>query len=355
LTSPSSLELDSLTPLGWDQALAEAYATLGPELGRPARVARVDRGRCTVLGPEPARAETAHHLISTGDWVVVGTGQVPGDDEQVAAVLPRRTAFVRDRSGTEAVAQVIAANIDRVLLVCGLDVEPSSARLERYLAMAWQSGAVPVVVLAKSDTRAPSELAEALQWAKNIAIGVDVRAVSAISGAGVEELAAAHLAPGRTVALLGPSGVGKSSLVNALAARELMSTGATRRDGKGRHTTTHGQLMVVADRGVLLDTPGMRGLGLWDAAEGLAQTFGDLEELTSNCRFSDCQHGNEPGCAVVAAISEGSLEPERLANWRKLQRELRSQAARQGEQLLRQEAQRRWKALSRESRRHPRE
>ncbi|MGC2191123.1 MAG: ribosome small subunit-dependent GTPase A [Candidatus Dormiibacterota bacterium] len=354
MTVSPSVEFHSLIPLGWDRSLEEAFLDLGPGLGRPARVSRVDRGRCTVLGPEPSRADSAHQLIATGDWVVVGPGQQAGDHLQVAAVLPRRTAFVRDRSGAETGAQVIAANVDRVLLLCGLDLDQSSGRLERYLALAWQSGAVPVVVLTKSDTSGESELAEALQWARSIALDVDVRAVSAITGNGLPELAEEHLAPGRTVALLGPSGVGKSSLVNALAGRELMPTGDTRRDGKGRHTTTHGQLLVLPDRGVLLDTPGMRGLGLWDAAEGLVQTFVDLEELADRCRFSDCHHGNEPGCAVMAAISEGSLKPERLESWRKLQRELKSLAARQGDLLLRQEAQRHWKALSREARRHPR-
>lgn len=354
MTPTTLLEFDPLTPLGWDRALEEAFLELGPGRGRPARVSRTDRGRCTALGPEPSRVESRGQLIATGDWVVVGHGEQPGDRERIAAVLPRRTAFVRDRSGGETAAQVVAANVDRVFLVCGLDQAPSSARLERYLALAWQSGAVPIVVLAKSDTRSASELAGALEWARSIAIGVDVRVVSAVTGQGLEELANNHLAPGRTVALLGPSGAGKSSLVNALAGHELMPTGETRRDGKGRHTTTHGQLLVVPGWGVLLDTPGMRGLGLWDATDGLAHTFADLEKLANGCRFSDCQHGSEPGCAVNAAISDGTLDPVRLESWRKLQRELKSLAVRQGDQLLRQEAQRRKKALSRDALRHPR-
>lgn len=346
-------QFETLTPLGWDQALEEAYLGLGSAPGRPARVSRVDRGRCTVLGPGSARAATLHQSIATGDWVVVAPGPLSGDLEQIVAVLPRRTAFVRDRTGAETVAQVIAANVDRVLLLCGLDADRSPARLERYLAVAWQSGAVPVVVLTKSDTIGRRELAEAMLWAQALAIGVDVRAVSATSGEGIAELASAHLAPGRTVALLGPSGVGKSSLVNTLAGQDLMPTGDTRRDGKGRHTTTHGQLLVVPELGVLLDTPGMRGLGLWDASEGLAQTFADLELLANQCRFADCHHGTEPGCAVMAAINEGRLERDRLESWRKLERELRSLAARQGDRQLRQEAQRRWKAISRDARRHP--
>jgi ribosome biogenesis GTPase len=286
--------------------------------------------------------------------VAVGPGASPADEEVVLAVLPRRTAFVRDKTGADTAAQVIAANVDRVFLLIGLDVELNSARLERYLALAWQSGAEPVVVLTKSDTRAEAEVKEAVGWAEGLALGVTVCVVSAATGAGVEQLSSGQLAAGRTVAVLGPSGVGKSSLVNALAGRELMATGETRRDGKGRHTTTHGQLLVLPGWGVLLDTPGMRGLGMWNATEGLAQTFSDLEELANSCRFSDCQHSGEPGCAVALAIVEGRLDPERLASQRKLQRELDSLAIRQGDLVLRQEAQRRWRALSRDARRRPR-
>lgn len=285
---------------------------------------------------------------------MIRPGPTPSDRELVAMVLPRRTAFVRERSGAETAAQVIAANVDRVFLVCGLDMELKASRLERYLALAWQSGAVPVVVLAKADVCSEGVVASAISWAQGIAPGVDVRAISASTGEGLDQLASAHLGDGRTVAMLGPSGVGKSSLVNALAGTQVMPTRTTRRDGKGRHTTTHGQLLVVPGRGVLLDTPGLRGLGLWDAADGLSHTFDEIELLAGECRFSDCGHGSEPGCAVLAALAAGSLTEERFRSWRKLQRELRSLAGRQGDLQLRQEAQRRWKALSREARRHPR-
>lgn len=351
MTASPEFDFDSLIPLGWDRALEDAYAALAPGLGRPARISRVDRGRCTVLGPDSARAETLHQAVAAGDWIVAGPGPLPGDNEQIVAVLPRRTAFIRERAGAATGAQVIAANVDRVFLLCGLDMDQRSARLERYLTLAWQSGATPVVVLTKSDTLGTGELAGAIEQAQEIAVGVDVRAVSARTGDGLADLAAAHLAPGRTVALLGPSGVGKSSLVNALAGRELMPIGETRRDGKGRHTTSHGELLLLPQKGVLLDTPGMRSLGLWDAGDGLAQTFMELEELAANCRFSDCRHDSEPGCAVRGAIADGSLEPVRLENWRKLERELKSLAIRQGDLQQRQEAQRRWKAISREARR----
>jgi ribosome biogenesis GTPase / thiamine phosphate phosphatase len=322
--------------------------------GRPARVSRVDRRLCTVLEPSPSRAESLHHQVATGDWVVIQPGAFPSDRPHVAAVLPRRSAFVRDRSGPETAEQVIAANVDRVFLICGLDVDLNSARLERYLTLAWQSGATPVVLLAKADLCSEAVVASAISWARGIAPGVDVRAISPATGVGIEELAADHLGEGRTAAMLGPSGVGKSSLVNALAGHHLMTTGATRRDGKGRHTTTHGQLLVVPGRGVLLDTPGLRGLGLWNAAEGLSQAFDDIELMTRTCRFSDCGHASEPSCGVQEALADGRLSEERYLSWRKLQRELTSLAARQGDLKVRQETQRRWKALSREARRHPR-
>jgi ribosome biogenesis GTPase / thiamine phosphate phosphatase len=354
LTASASDRFDSLGPLGWDGALEEAFTANAGVDGRPARVSRVDRRLCTVLGPGVSRAESLGYQVATGDWVVVRPGPAPSDRDLVAAVLPRRTAFVRDRSGPETAAQVIAANVDRALLICGLDVDLNAARLERYLTLAWQSGATPVVLLAKRDLCSPEVTASGISWARGIAPGVDVRAISSATGEGVQELAEAHLVEGRTVAMLGPSGVGKSSLVNALAGNQLMPTGATRRDGKGRHTTTHGELLVVRGLGVLLDTPGLRGLGLWDAAEGLSLAFEDIEELAGTCRFSDCGHAAEPGCGVQQALADGRLGEERYRSWRKLQRELKSLAARQGDLKLRQEAQRRWKAISRESRRHPR-
>lgn len=344
--TPSSFEL--LTPLGWGPDLEEAFAALADGEGRPGRVSRVDRGLCTVLLPEPVRASTSQRSVATGDWVVLGSAALPADQLVIRTVLPRRSSFTRQQAGAETASQVIAANVDRVLLLNGLDLTLSPARIERYLALAWQSGALPVLVLTKADCCNEEALGEALARARGVAIGVEVLAVSAVTGRGLDLLTQTHLAPGRTVALLGPSGVGKSSLVNALAGRELMPTGATRRDGKGRHTTTQGQLLSIPQLGVLLDTPGMRGLGLWDAAEGLSRTFDDVEELAASCRFSNCGHGNEPGCAVVRAIESGQLPAARLERWRKLERELRLAAARQGDQQIRQESQRHWKAINKE-------
>jgi ribosome biogenesis GTPase / thiamine phosphate phosphatase len=206
-----------------------------------------------------------------------------------------------------------------------------------------------VVVLTKADCCREDDTAERAAQTRSVAIGVDVHTVSALTGVGIDGLAR-HLARGRTVALLGPSGAGKSTLVNRLVGAELMPTADVRGDGKGRHTTTHRELVVVPGRGLLLDTPGMRGLALWDADEGLSRTFADVEALIGTCQFSDCSHQSEPGCAVRAAVAEGSLAESRLTSWRKLQRELRSVAARQGDRAARENNLRRYKAIAKASR-----
>jgi ribosome biogenesis GTPase len=348
----------SLADLGWDDgwaALLSAAAHAAEDFPfMPARVARADRGASTVLGPEPVRVANGRHLVATGDWVVVGPGPLPDDLPTVLDILPRRSEFVRERPGRETAAQVVAANVDAVLLVSGLDTAVNTRRIERYLTLGWQSGAVPVVVLTKTDCRTEDEVAEAVESVRSVALGVEIHAVSAADGTGVDGLGAAQLARGRTVALLGPSGSGKSTLVNRLAGADLMATGDTRRDGKGRHTTSHRELVVIPGGGLLLDTPGMRGLGLWDADEGLAKAFSDVDALIGACRFSDCRHMGEPGCAVLAAIDDGSLPESRLASWRKLQREARRLATRQGDRALKDENLRRWKAIAKASRQRDR-
>jgi ribosome biogenesis GTPase / thiamine phosphate phosphatase len=342
----------SCTPadVGWDDHWATAFAGLAPPGAFPARVARADRGACTALAPQPVRVASARHPVATGDWVVVAPGPLPDDPPFVTDILPRRSAFVRERPGGETAAQIVAANVDTLFIVNGLDTGVHTRRIERYLALGWQSGAIPAVVLTKADCCTEDEVTDAVGSVRAVAIGVEVHAVSAADGRGIDGLAMAHLSVGRTVALLGPSGSGKSTLVNRLAAADVMATGETRRDGKGRHTTAHRELVVLPGRGLLLDTPGMRGLGLWDAGDGLAQTFADVEALVGKCRFSDCRHGGEPGCAVLAAVDDGSLAETRLASWRKLQREARALAARQGDRVAREENLRRYKAIAKASR-----
>jgi ribosome biogenesis GTPase len=303
-----------------------------------------------VLTPEPARADANRHRLVVGDWAALAVGRGANEPLHVHAALPRRGAFTRQRAGRTTGEQILAANIDVVFVVGGLDVNLNPRRIERYLTLAWQSGAVPVVVLTKADCCSATEVADELALVRSVAIGADVHAVSGVTGDGVTELAAAHLGSGTTAVLLGPSGVGKSTLVNRLAGADVMATGETRADGKGRHTTTAGQLVVLPGGGVLLDTPGLRGLALWDADEGLAATFADVEEAAGACRFTDCRHDGEPGCAVRFAIEDGQLTESRLAAWRKLQRELRALAARQGDRALRDERLRHWKAIAKANR-----
>jgi ribosome biogenesis GTPase / thiamine phosphate phosphatase len=340
----------SLAELGWDDGWSALISDRFPNKSFPARVARADRGASTALAPEAVRVLNGRHPVATGDWVVVGPGPMADDPAAVIEILPRRSSFVREQPGRETAAQVVAANVDAVLLVCGLDTAINTRRIERYLTLGWQSGAVPVVVLTKTDCLIEDEVAAAVSSVSSVALGVEIHAVSAASGSGVDGLAAAQLARGRTVALLGPSGSGKSTLVNRLAGADVMATGETRRDGKGRHTTSHRELVVVPGRGLLLDTPGLRGLGLWDADDGLARTFSDVDALIGACRFSDCRHLGEPGCAVLAAVEDGSLADSRLASWRKLQREARALAARQGDRAVKDENQRRWKAIAKANR-----
>nr|MBA3812403.1 ribosome small subunit-dependent GTPase A [Caulobacteraceae bacterium] len=235
-------------------------------------------------------------------------------------VLPRRTAFTRKAAGPGGGVQVVAANVDVAFLTASLGGDPNPRRLERYLASAWQSGATPVVLLTKADLC--PDLDAAVASIERLAAGAPVHALSALTRQGLEALNA-YLMPGRTAVMVGSSGAGKSTLLNALLGSERMVTQAIReQDGRGRHTTSHRELILLPGGGLLLDTPGMRELGLWDSEEGLAATFEDIEALAAGCKFSDCAHGAEPGCAVRAAIAQGVLDEARLRSHQKLQREL---------------------------------
>ena len=293
-------------------------------------------------------AEGHAELPAVGDWVAV-RGR-PGEERAVIhAVLPRRTRFSRKRAGGEVEEQVVAANVDVAFLVTSLNRDFSPRRLERYLAMAWESGAEPVVVLAKADLCDDPEAFRA--QAGVVAWGVPVHVVSAADGRGVDELRA-HLGEGRTGVFLGSSGVGKSTLANRLMGAELLSTRQVREgDDKGRHTTTHRQLLLLPGGGLLLDTPGMRELQLWGGEEGVGATFADVEALAQGCRFADCTHAAEPGCAVRHAVERGALAPERLESWRKLLREVRHLELR-ADPRLRSEENRRTRSLHRTYRDH---
>jgi ribosome biogenesis GTPase len=347
-----------LAQLGWDAAIEDQFAPFAADGLQPARVAVEQRGAYLLYTARGERhAELSgrlRHAVgergelpAVGDWVAIADPD-GADRALVQAVLPRRTKFSRTAAtdGADAVEQVVAANVDVVFLTAGLDGDLNLRRLERYLTLGWESGASPVVVLTKADLCA--DVDAALLEVEPVAIGVPVHAVSNLTGAGVDELAQ-YFADGRTVAALGSSGVGKSSLVNRLAGEELMATGDLRADGRGRHTTTHRQLLLLPGGGLYLDTPGMRELRLWESEQGLATAFDDVAAAAAECRFGDCSHEREPGCGVRAALADGSLDRERYESWRKLQNELRWLAVKQ-DARLRSEARKEWRRLERSRR-----
>ncbi|HEY7627320.1 MAG TPA: ribosome small subunit-dependent GTPase A [Ilumatobacteraceae bacterium] len=301
--------------LGWNDEFEEAWNALeGAE--PPGRVTRLDRGWSTVLRnlvAEPLRVRNIGAEVAVGDWVVPSA-----ELDRIEAVLPRRSAFVRRASfeGSRAESHTIAANIDVVMLVHALTSPPNQRRLERELVLAWDSGARPVVVLTKRDLVGdPDESVETLQAA---APGVTVVTASGISGEGVEALAE-FAAGNATMAMLGASGVGKSTLVNALLGRGRQATAAVREgDGRGRHTTVAVELVRLPSGGWLIDTPGVRAVSLWSSGHGIERAFADVFALVDHCRFRDCKHEDEPGCAVQAAIAAGDLDPARLASMKRL-------------------------------------
>ncbi|WP_240124731.1 ribosome small subunit-dependent GTPase A [Streptomyces sp. MUM 136J] len=315
-----------MTAYGWDEAWAEAFAPHTAEGLLPGRVIRVDRGQCDVVGAGGVlRADTAFvtphdpmRVVCTGDWVAVEPG---GNPRYVRTCLPRRTAFVRSTSSKRSEGQILAANVDHAIIAVSLGAELDLGRIERFLALAWESGAQPVVVLTKADL-VPDAVTRSylVQDVETTAPAVPVLAVSAARGEGLDVLTA--LVSGGTSVLLGQSGAGKSTLANALLGEDVMDVQAIRDiDGKGRHTTTTRNLLALRGGGVLIDTPGLRGVGLWDAETGVGQVFSEIEELAARCRFHDCAHDSEPGCAVRAAIEDGDLPVRRLESYRKLKRE----------------------------------
>jgi ribosome biogenesis GTPase len=328
-----------LTQLGFDRYFEAQLQCNNIEMTRVARVASEHRealevwtaagsGLARLAGRLRQEAAPAS-LPAVGDWVVLREALGPDQTPVIDQVLERRTVFTRGAVGREARQQVVAANVDLVFVVSGLNRDFNPRRLDRYVARVLASGAEPVLLLNKADLcpQAP----QTAQEVQRRYPALEVLVLSALQGLGLEPLRQ-RLRPGLTIALVGSSGAGKSTLVNALLGRSAMATGACAADGRGHHVTSHRQLVLLPDGGLLLDTPGMKELQLVDE-EGLEGVFGDLTALAAACRFPDCRHESEPGCAVQAALALGELDPGRLEHYRKLQREARAFEIRQDARL----------------------
>jgi ribosome biogenesis GTPase len=325
-----------LASLGWDARFEEDFKRAARPGEEPARVLADFAAEYLIHDGVSAKRATARHVDpAVGDWVGVDRGAIK-------SIVERRTVFARQSSGTETRRQVLAANVDVVLVIAAAtDLNPR--RVERYLTIAWQSGAVPVVVLTKADLAQDVEpMRIELERA---APGTSVVVTSSVSGEGLDEIAG-HLQPNRTGVLLGPSGAGKSTLINSMVGAEIMRTREIHApSGEGRHITSHRQLVQLPAGGMIIDTPGLREAQVWEGDEALSGVFDDIVQLAAECRFNDCRHASEPGCAIKAAIADGALEPSRFASYRKLQRELRAIAAR-SDARLRAEERRRWKQIT---------
>ena len=350
-----------LDELGWDPGWADAFAAQAAAGRLPARVTVARRDAwavATITGDRDAviAGRLRHEALgpaalpAVGDWVAITLPD--GDGPAVMrAVLPRRSAFRRgDEDGHVADQQVLAANIDVAFVVTGLDADFNVRRLERYLAVAWAGGVRPVLVLNKADVALDTDAM--LSAAVAVAPGAAVVVISALTGAGVADLARDHLVPGRTAVVLGSSGAGKSTLVNTLLGHDRQRTAPVRADdARGRHTTTHRELIRLPGGALLVDTPGIRSLGVAGAADGIGVAFADLGDLAVACRFADCRHEAEPDCEVQAALADGRLDEARYASHRKLTKEA-AHVARSSDRLLAEAERKRWRAISQASSRH---
>lgn len=346
----------TLKAWGWDDQWAQKAEQLGVDPSSVARVVGQDRASWSVqteLGPETARfpsASSFHSSPVVGDWIIVEPGPMPSDPWSILAMLPRRSMISRGAAGTGGGEQVLASNVDKVWIVHGLDLPFNPRRLERYLAVVWESGATPEVILTKGDLAEDPEAT--VTQVQQVGMGTPIRRVSSEDPESLQDLRST-LAPGRTVSLLGPSGVGKSTLVNLLAEETLAAIGEVRPgDRKGRHTTTRRELFRIPGGALLLDTPGIREFRIGVIDEGLKRVFADIEDLSQSCRFRDCRHEGEPGCAVLEAVDKGGLDPGRLASFRKLQAEA-AHEVRKADPLARAAALSDWKTTLKTVKHHP--
>ncbi|MCP4633229.1 MAG: ribosome small subunit-dependent GTPase A [candidate division Zixibacteria bacterium] len=352
----------NLDKLGWNQFFEDNFSQYKQNGNIPARIIREHKNLYEIItengeligevsGKMHYDAESRADYPAVGDWVTVAP--LPGESKAVIhAILPRKSNFSRravlsgsDRyGGGDTDQQVLASNIDTVFIVCGLDGDFNVRRAERYLTIAWDGGANPVIILNKSDIC--DDIAEKVAAMESIAFGIPIHPVSAETNEGIDELRQ-YIDEGKTVAFLGSSGVGKSSIINCLIGAEKLKTGAVRDyDNKGRHTTTHRELILLPEGGMVIDTPGMREIQIWEDEEGLEKTFSDIEELSLQCRFRDCKHQDEPGCAVQKAIEDETLEQKRYQSYLKLQRELQRLSQRKNIMEMRKSARARDKMIS---------
>ncbi|WP_139892354.1 ribosome small subunit-dependent GTPase A [Bacillus sp. D386] len=320
----------NLKQLGWNQHFEEAFKQFSNKEYTVGRVALEHKGMyrvfsadgnllAEVTGKMRHEAKESSDFPAVGDWVAI-TSRKEEQKATIHAVLPRRSKFSRKKAGVTTEEQLVAANIDTIFLVNALNTDFNMRRLERYLLMAWESGANPVIILSKSDLC--DDVDQKIREVEAVALGVPIHAISAENRMGLEQLDP-YIQEGKTVALLGSSGTGKSTLTNVLYGDSILEVKSIRKDDdKGRHTTTHRELVILNGGGIIIDTPGMRELQLWEADEGISHSFTDIEELASQCKFTDCKHKTEPSCAVQEAISNKTLSKERFASYLKLQREL---------------------------------
>ncbi len=350
-----------LTDLGWDDFFEQGFSEYKARGLGPARVVREHKGRYAIMGlgrelSAKASGKMIHAAGSRADFPAVGDwvcfdGAPSGGEVIIHAILPRRSKFSRKVTMTKTEEQVVAANVDTVFLVSALGGDLNPRRIERYVTLAWESGASPVILLNKADLC--GDIAAGISDVESVAQGIPVLVVSALMGEGLDGVRS-HMARGKTAAFLGSSGVGKSSVINRLAGEDLLDVGEVRPgDGKGRHITTTRELVILPSGGMIIDTPGMREIQLWGDEKSLGSSFEDVEDLARLCRFRDCGHGSEPGCAVKQAIEEGSLDPARLKSYMKLQRELESLAVRK-DQRARLHEKSKWKKIAKWSRQRSR-
>ena len=347
------MDVSTLTELGWSPRWQALFEPHGVADLTPGRVVRSDRGSSLLATPVGiVRAKPSVRLLkaisgpadlpAVGDWIAALASE-DLDVPLIDAVLDRKSAITRGDPGKTCDTQVLAANIDTVFVVHPIAEPPNLRRIERELSLAWNSGAIPVVVLTKADLSSDPDTS--LATVQLIALGVDVLLVNALDGESAEQLLA-YISGHRTAVLIGPSGAGKSTLINALLGEQRQATRDVRvSDGRGRHTTVARELIKIAGRGVIIDTPGLRALGLTGSEEGISSAFPDIEQFARSCRFRDCSHYDEPGCAVRLAVESGTLLPERLASYHKLVREARV-GAMKTDTRLRAEEKRKWKIIS---------